>query len=466
MLSTSQARDLYFQHAAPQPVIDYHCHISPALIAADHRFADITELWLAGDHYKWRAMRANGVDERFITGDATPWERFHAFAATVPATLRNPLYTWTHMELQRPFGITGRLLNADSAQAIFDECNEKLAQPDFTARGIISKFNVEVICTTDDPADDLRHHRAIRADATFATSVLPSFRADALLPGDDVATYNAYLERLAGAANVEISSYPDLLEALARRMDYFHAEGCRLADVSLEAVPANAATPSDPARTFATLRGGVLPAQDTLRELRSALLHDLGVMIHHRGWVQQLHLGPLRNCNTRMRKHLGADAGFDCISDQPQARALARHLDSLDSTNQLARTIVYNLNPADNEMMAALIGCFQDGTMPGKMQLGSAWWFLDQRNGIQRQLDALSNLGLLSRFVGMLTDSRSLVSYSRHDYFRRILCELLGGEMATGLLPDDLQLVGQLVRDVCSCNARRYFGFERAAPPA
>lgn len=466
LLSCPAAERLYFDFAAPQPIIDYHCHLPPAEIASDRRFANLAEIWLHGDHYKWRAMRANGVPERLCTGDATDREKFQAFAETVPRTLRNPLYHWTHMELSKPFGITGRLLDGATAQSIWDECNASLAEPGMTTRGILRQFNVVLVCTTDDPADDLAAHQQIAADATFPVQVLPTFRADKAMAVDDAAAWNAYVDRLGKAADVDIFSWPLFLDALRRRQQAFHDAGCRLSDHGLEEIPCEDATETVVNSLFARLRDNKGLGADEARLFKSAVLHELALMDHERGWTQQFHLGALRNNNTRLHRKLGPDTGFDSIGDFRHARALSRFLDRLDSKDRLARTILYNLNPSDNEVFATMIGNFQDGSVPGKMQFGSGWWFLDQLDGMTRQMNALSSMGLLSRFVGMLTDSRSFLSYPRHDYFRRLLCDLLGREMQAGLLPMDFDLVGGLVRDVSYGNAREYFGFEGLPPVA
>lgn len=459
LLSTRQAQRLYHEHAAGLPIIDYHCHLDPRFIAENRQFATITEPWLEGDHYKWRAMRTCGVDERFITGDATPWEKFQKWAETVPQTLRNPLYHWTHLELRRPFGITDRLLGPDTARSIWEDCNALLAKPAFTTRGILKQMRVEVVCTTDDPVDSLAHHRAMAKDPQMPAAVYPAWRPDKAMAVDKPVTYKAYLERLSAAAGIDISSYDRLLEALHERHAFFHENGCRLSDHGLDEVYAEECTVLEARALFdSVLRGHALDPAG-VRKLKSAILFELAVMDADRGWVQQFHLGALRNNNTRMMRILGPDTGFDSIGDWPMASPLARFMDRLDNVEKLARTILYNLNPRDNELMATMTGNFQDGSVPGKIQFGSAWWFLDQREGMIRQLEALSAMGLLSRFIGMLTDSRSFLSYPRHEYFRRILCAMLGDDMANGLLPDDVPMVGKLVEDVCYHNARAYFPF-------
>jgi glucuronate isomerase len=473
LLDSDTAVDLYEGFARRQPIIDYHCHLPPRQIADDHRFRSMTELWLDGDHYKWRAMRADGVPERLITGDASDWERFEAWAGTVPRTLRNPLYHWTHLELVFPFGVRGKLLGPGTALDIFDHCNRRLLGEDgFSAQGLLRQYGVRVVCTTDDPVDDLAPHRqhANSGGGAF-TRLYPTFRPDRALAVQDVAGWNGWLDDLGAAADMSVATLDDLRAALERRHTFFHENGCRASDHGIERMFAAAYTEAEVAAIFAKARSGKspaaaaaapAPAPDDVEKLRSALLHDLAVLDHRRGWVQQFHLGALRDASGRALAELGPNTGYDAIADVPQAQALVRFLDRLDAEGQLARTIVYNLNPADNELFATIAGCFQDGRVAGKMQLGAAWWFLDQLDGMKRQLDALSNLGLLARFVGMLTDSRSFLSFSRHDYFRRLLCNILGDEVERGRLPDDRRLLGDLVEGVCFRNARDYFRFEAA----
>jgi glucuronate isomerase len=460
LLESELARRLYHDHAARQPIYDYHCHLSPERIASDHRFGGISELWLEGDHYKWRAMRANGVPERLITGDASAWEKFEAWAATVPFTLRNPLWHWTHLELKNPFGVRDRLLGPDSARDLFSLCNERLAAGDLSAQGLLRHFRVVVVCTTDDPSDSLEHHRALASSGSAHTRVYPTWRPDRALGLEDPAQWNAWIQRLQAESGRSIGSYAELLAALEVRHLAFHELGCRLSDHGLERLYAEEYTSQEIEAAFSLARAGHPPEAEAVLKFKSALLHDLALLDHQRGWTQQFHLGALRNTSTRQRRALGPDTGFDSIGDFEQARPLARFLDRLDAREQLAKTILYNLNPADNEVMATMIGNFQDGSLPGKIQYGSAWWFLDQLDGMEKQINALSNMGLLARFVGMLTDSRSFVSYSRHEYFRRLLCNLLGNEAKRGLLPDDEQQLGRLVEDVCFENARRYFELE------
>lgn len=464
LLENKSARTLFHAYAEPMPIIDYHCHLSPAHIAQDRQFANLTEIWLQGDHYKWRAMRTCGVDERFITGDASDWEKFERWAETVPKTLRNPLYHWTHLELWKPFGIRDRRLSPATAKSIWKECNAKLATSAFSARGILKQMRVEIVCTTDDPADDLMHHRSFASVGGATTRMFPAFRPDKILGVENPETFNAYVRRLAAAADMDIGSYADLLAALERRHDYFHANGCRLSDHGLETMYAADYTDADVASAFdALLSGKPVDPEQALR-FKSAVLHELAVMDCAKGWVQQFHLGALRNTNARMLGTLGPDTGYDSIGDFELARPLARFLDRLDRQNNLAKTILYNLNPRDNELIASMIGNFQDGSVPGKVQYGAAWWFLDQIDGMERQIEALSTMGLLSQFVGMLTDSRSFLSYPRHEYFRRLLCNILGSEMERGLIPGDMPWVGGIVRDICYFNAKRYFGLAGGLP--
>jgi glucuronate isomerase len=458
LLESDVAAALFHEHARDMPIVDFHCHLSPEQMAANHRFRSLTEIWLDGDHYKWRAMRTNGVAERYCTGDATDWEKFEAWAATVPETLRNPLFHWTQLELKNPFGIE-ELLGPATARPIYERCNELLRQDRFTTLGLLEQFKVGVVCTTDDPTDSLEPHAALARRKDPATQVFPTWRPDRALAVEDPAAFNAWVERLEGASGVPIGDLGSFLQALQARHDFFHERGCRASDHGLEQLYAQPYADAEIEQAFSRLRAGrALDAGDALR-YKSALLHRLALLDHARGWVQQFHLGAMRNNNSRLRRSLGPDTGFDSIGDFEQARPLARFLDRLDQDDRLARTILFNLNPADNELFATMIGNFQDGSVPGKLQLGTAWWFLDQKDGMEAQLRALSNLGLLSRFVGMVTDSRSFLSYSRHEYFRRLLCNLLGEDVRRGLLPDDRELLGRLVRRICFENARDYFGF-------
>ncbi len=459
LLQTKSARTLYHDYARDLPIIDYHCHLPVRQVAEDHRFRNMAEVWLAGDHYKWRAMRANGAPERFCTGDASDWEKFLKWAETVPATLGNPLYHWTHLELNRPFGIGDRLLNAETAREIWERCNALLAQPDFSARGIMRQMNVALVCTTDDPTDSLEHHKAIAADRSFKIKVLPTWRPDRGMAVESPQTFNAWVDKLAAAADVEVRDFDSYLAALRKRHEEFHRAGCRLSDHGLETAYADDYTDAEVRALFDKLRSGhgLTPAE--AGQFKSAMLIEFGLMDAGKGWTQQFHFGALRNTNSRMFEQLGPDTGFDSVGDLPIARPLARMLDRLDRQGKLARTILYNLNPADNAVLATMIGNFQGG-VAGKMQYGSGWWFLDQKDGMERQMRALANFGLLSRFVGMITDSRSFLSYTRHEYFRRVLCNLLGRDMEEGALPRDFALVGGMVRDISYNNAKGYFGFD------
>jgi glucuronate isomerase len=459
LLESELARELYHVVAAKLPIIDYHCHLSPAQIAQNHRFSTITELWLHGDHYKWRAMRSQGVAERFCTGDASDWEKFEAWANTVPHTLRNPLYHWTHMELANPFGIGDRLLNGANARALYEQLNEQLASDAFRTQGLLRHFRVAVVCTTDDPIDSLAHHAAYSHAESGAMRLYPTWRPDRALAVEDLAAFNAWVDKLEHRTDIAIDDYNALWAALEKQHAFFHAHGCRSSDHGLETMYAEPCSDAEAAALFAKARSHQQLSAPEQLKYKSALLYRFALLDHARGWVQQYHLGALRNNNTRMLRTLGPDCGFDSIGDFELARPLAHFLDRLDSSDQLARTILYNLNPRDNEVMATMIGNFQDGRTPGKLQFGSAWWFLDQRDGMEKQLNALSNMGLLARFVGMLTDSRSFLSYSRHEYFRRLLCNILGEDVRRGLLPDDRALLGTLVKDVCFANAQAYFPF-------
>ena len=460
LLETESARRLYHEYAKDLPIIDYHCHLPPEQVARDHTFANLAEIWLHGDHYKWRVMRANGVPERYCTGDASDWERFEKWAETVPYLLRNQLYPWTHLELKRPFGISDRLLGPDTAKGIWDECNEKLRQPEFSARGIMRQMNVVLVCTTDDPVDALEHHKTVAEDTSFDIQMLPAWRPDKGMAVERADTFNAWIDKLGEVADVDIRDFTTYMDALRKRHSFFHDMGCQLSDHGLETVYAEEYTQKEIETIFRKVRAGNQLDSDEISKFKSAMLVEFGIMDHEKGWVQQYHLGALRNTRSRILEQVGPDAGCDSIGDLAIARPLAKLLDRLDYRDQLPKTILYNLNPRDNEMLVTMCGNFQDGTVPGKMQFGSAWWFLDQKNGMERQMEALSQTGLLSRFVGMVTDSRSFLSYPRHDYFRRILCNMLGNDMTTGLIPNDMELAGRLVRDVSYYNAANYFGFD------
>lgn len=459
LLQSEEAFRLYQEHAANLPIIDYHTHLPPAEIAADRGWENISQVWLNGDHYKWRQMRTNGVAERFCTGDASDREKFDAFAGILPYLLRNPLYHWCHLELARYFGIDDLLLSATTADEVWERTSEVFRRG-LSPRALIEKSNVLALCTSDDPADSLVHHRALAADDTFAPRVLPAWRPGRLLALAEPSSWNVYLDELGSAADVEIASFDDLLAALRVRRDVFHQAGCRLSDHALVAALFAPAAPREVRAGFDRLRSGKVLSPDDHDRLMTALLLELGALYAEKGWTMQLHIGALRDNNRARFAALGADSGFDSIGDRTYAEPLVRFLDALDSAGNLPRTILFNLNPRDNEMLASMLGCFDDGSVAGKMQLGPAWWFLDQRDGIERQLEAISQLGSLRRFVGMVADSRSFLSFTRHEYFRRVLCNRLGAEMAAGLLPRDFDLVGALVEDVCFRNAERFFGFE------
>lgn len=464
LLNTATAQRLYHEYAKDMPIIDYHNHLPPNEVAEDKQFENITQVWLNGDHYKWRAMRTNGVEEDYITGNKSDWEKFRAWAATVPYTLRNPLYHWTHLELQRYFGITD-ILNADSARKIYDTCAEKLQQNDFTVRGLLTKMNVKVICSTDDPVDDLNFHQQISKD-DWNIKVFPAFRPDKAMNVDNVNTFNNYLSLLEKAANVSISTYNDYLAALKKRHNYFGENNCSVSDHGLEEIYAEDYTQTEIAGIFAKIRSGGDLTLEENKKFKSAMLVTFAEWDHEKGFVQQYHLGALRNNNSRMLKQLGPDTGWDSIGDFSQARSLAKFLDRLDRNNKLSKTILYNLNPADNELFATMIGNFNDGSTAGKIQWGSSWWFLDQKDGMTKQMNALSNMGLLSRFIGMLTDSRSFLSFPRHEYFRRLLCNLFGEEMENGELPNDINWIGEVVQDICYNNAKNYFNWQHIDEPA
>ena len=460
LLQSKFARRLYREYTAAQPILDYHCHLSAKDIADNRQFRNLCEIWLEGDHYKWRAMRANGVPERYCTGDADPYDKFFAWAQTVPYTLRNPLYHWTHLELQRYFDIDS-LLSEKTARKIWEATNERLAGKDLNAHGILKKFRVDTLCTTDDPVESLEHHERI-ASSCPGTRVLPGFRPDGALRTEDPVAFNAWVDKLAAICNLDVTRFAHMLQALGKRHGDFHHSGCRLSDHGLDFCFAEPCTDREAEQVFDKVRGGSQPTPLESAKFASFLMLFFGGLDAGKGWTKQLHLGAYRNANTRMLKTLGRDTGFDSIGDWPQAAALSNYLDRLNTENSLPRMVLYNLNPADNYTFATMIGNFQDGSVAGKLQFGSAWWFLDQKESIEWQLNTLSNCGLLSRFVGMTTDSRSFMSFPRHEYFRRVLCDLVGNEVESGLLPNDEELIGAMVKNICHDNAVKYFGF----PPA
>jgi glucuronate isomerase len=457
LLESKTAEKLYHEHAKDMPIIDYHCHLPPDEIAEDKIFENLSQIWLKGDHYKWRAMRANGISERYITGDSSDYEKFEKWAETVPLTLRNPLYHWTHMELMRYFNIH-KLLNRESATEIYEETAKKLNSPDYSVRNLLRKMNVEVICTTDDPVDTLEHHAKIREDG-FEIKVLPAWRPDKAMAIDNPKLYNTYLDKLAEVTNIDLTNFQSLIHALHIRHDFFNDMGCKLSDHGLETFHADDYAESEISNIFNGVRSDKVPTAGEISKFKSAMLTIFAEMDHSKGWTQQFHVGALRNNNSRMFEKLGPDAGFDSIGDFEIARPMAKLFDRLGKNQKLTKTIVYNLNPVDNELIATMLYNFNDGSVPGKMQFGSGWWFLDQKEGIEKQLNTLSIMGLLSRFVGMLTDSRSFLSYPRHEYFRRILCNVIGKDVENGELPDEPELLGQIIENICYYNARNYFGF-------
>lgn len=458
LLQTPTAQTLYHDFAAKMPIIDYHNHLVPQQIAEDKQFDNITQIWLYGDHYKWRAMRAHGVNEKYITGNASDEEKFMKWAETVPYTMRNPLYHWTHLELQRYFGVT-ELLNKDSAKRIYDHCSALLRTKEYSVRNLLLKMNVKALCTTDDPIDNLSYHKQIAASG-FEIKVLPTFRPDKAMGVDDELIFVEYVNALSAAAGQSIRSLVDYKAAIKARHDFFHEAGCRLSDHGLEHIYAEEFTEEEIELIFERLITGKLISKKEKWQFKSAMLVYFAHLDHARGWTQQFHLGAIRNNNARLLGALGPDTGFDSIGDFEQAKPLSAFLNHLDSTNQLAKTILYNLNPRDNELLATMTGNFQDGTIVGKMQFGSGWWFLDQKDGMEKQINALSNMGMLSHFVGMLTDSRSFLSFPRHEYFRRILCNLLGQDVENGELPADIAWLGKLVEDISYKNASAFFNFE------
>lgn len=462
LLQTETAQKLYHEHAAKMPIIDYHCHLIPKMVADDHKFKSITEIWLGGDHYKWRAMRSNGVDERFCTGtDTTDWEKFEKWAETVPYTFRNPLYHWTHLELKTAFGID-KLLNPTTAREIFDECNDKLQNdPNMTARGLMRRYNVETVCTTDDPVDSLEYHKQVR-NSGFEIKMLPTWRPDKAMAVENPAEFRAYVEKLAEVSGVTINKFSDMVDALQKRHDFFEEMGCRLSDHGIEEFYAADYTDAEIDAIFDKVYGGKELTHEEIDKFKSAMMIVFGEMDYASGWTQQFHYGAIRNNNSKMFKLLGPDTGFDSIGEFNTAKSCAKYLDKLNSRGKLTKTILYNLNPCANEVIATMLGNFQDGSVPGKIQFGSGWWFLDQKDGMQKQMNALSLLGLLSRFVGMLTDSRSFLSYPRHEYFRRTLCNLVGTDVENGEIPYtgyEAERVNQMIKDICYNNAKNYFKF-------
>ncbi len=456
LLENKFAEELYHTYAKNQPIIDYHNHLPPKEIADDKIFGNLTNVWINGDHYKWRAMRTLGIDEKFITGNGSEKEKFMHWAKSVPYTMRNPLYHWTHLELARYFDIY-ELLNEKSAEKIYYETSEKLSSKAYSCQNLLLKANAKLICTTEDPTDTLEQHQKL-SKSDFSVKVSTAFRPDkAILINND--GYNEYIDALGKSADIMISSYSDLCDALKKRIDYFHQNGCRLCDHGLNQIYFETSTESDIKSIFQKKRTKENISEEEALKFQSAILLFLSETYHEYGWIQQFHLGALRNNNVRMHRILGPDTGWDSIGDYPQAENLSGFLNALDSKNKLTKTIIYNLNPADNEIMATMIGNFNDGSVKGKVQFGSSWWFLDQKDGMTKQMNALSNMGLISCFIGMLTDSRSFLSFPRHEYFRRLLCNLLGDEIKRGELPNDMEWIGKLVSDISYFNAKEYFDF-------
>jgi glucuronate isomerase len=458
LLQSNTAKILFHDYAKDMPVIDYHNHLSPQEIAGDRIFENLTKIWLEGDHYKWRAMRTNGVNEKYITGESSDEEKFQKWAETVPYTVRNPLYHWTHMELKNPFGVN-KILNTESAKGIYDECSALLRTKEFSVKNLLRKRKVEVVCTTDDPLDSLNFHESIAASAD-SPRMFPAFRPDKAMEIENIEKFKSWVNKLGDLSGRAIHDFTSFLEGIKTRHDFFHSRGCRISDHGLETIYAEDFTDKEIDLIFKKVMAGGKPDFSEVLKFKSAMLYYFAIMDHAKGWVQQFHLGAIRNNNSRMQKKLGADSGFDSIGDFEIARPMAKFFNRLDSDDKLAKTIIYNLNPRDNEVFATMIGNYNDGSIAGKMQYGSAWWFLDQKDGMEKQINALSNLGLLSRFIGMLTDSRSFLSFSRHEYFRRILCNMIGNEVEAGELPNDIKLLGKIIQDISYNNAKAYFNFK------
>lgn len=463
LLHSKTAQRLYHEFAKEMPIIDYHCHLPPQQIADDVKFENLTQIWLYGDHYKWRAMRINGVDEKYCTGDAPDFEKFKKWAETVPYTVRNPLYHWTHLELQRYFNIHD-ILNPDTARKIYDDCTAQLQSSEFSVRNLLRRMNVRLVCTTDDPIDSLGYHKSIKEDG-FEIPILPAFRPDNAMNIADPQKFIAYTKKLEAVSGITISSFDDFLYALQNRHDFFASMGCNVSDHGLEEIYADDFTGSEIDAIFNKVHAGKFVSEAEQRKFKSAMLIHFAEWDWEKGWVQQFHLGALRNNNSRMKQTLGVDTGWDSMGDWHQAKPLASFLDKLDSNNKLAKTVIYNLNPADNEVFATMLGNFSDGSTVGKIQWGSGWWFLDQKDGMVKQMNTLSNMGLISRFIGMLTDSRSFLSFPRHEYFRRILCDLFGDEIEKGELPNDVNWIGKIIQDICFNNNKNYFNWQLAQQP-
>jgi glucuronate isomerase len=460
LLLNKTAERLYHDYAKNLPIIDYHNHLPVKEIAENKKFNNITQIWLYGDHYKWRAMRTNGVDEKFITGEASDWEKFLAWAQTVPYTLKNPLYHWTHLELKNPFGISNKLLNGNTAKEIYKHCNKLLQTDDLSVKGLLKNFKVKFLCTTDDPLDSLEYHRKLKKDK-FDIKIFPAFRPDKGMAVENPSQFSPWFNKLQEITNTQINSFQRYIEAIRLRHDFFHKNECRISDHGIEVPYAEDYTQHEIEKIFQKILSSKELNEQEILKFKSAMMYEFGIMDHEKGWVQQFHFGALRNNNTRMFNKLGPDTGYDSIGDFNIAASLVKFLDKLDKSNKLTKTIIYNVNPKDNEVIATIMGSFQDGRVPGKIQFGSGWWFLDQKDGIEKQMTSLSNMGLLSRFIGMLTDSRSFLSFSRHEYFRRVLCNMIGDDVERGFLPDSDELLVPLIEGICYYNAEKYFGFDK-----
>ncbi|PIB35775.1 glucuronate isomerase [Reichenbachiella sp. 5M10] len=457
LLQSDTAKILYHDYAKELPIVDYHCHLPPKDIAENRKFGNLTEIWLGGDHYKWRAMRTLGVNEKYITGDASDYEKFEKWAYTTPYTMRNPLYHWSHLELKRYFGID-KLLSPATAREIYEECNAQLATDDLSVHGIQKKMNVELVCTVEDPLDDLVYHKQLKTEG-YGVNILTTFRPDAVLNIDDAAFFDGYLSKLEQVSGVKITDFDSLMDAMKSRVQYYHDTGCRLSDHGLEELYSVEFSGASVDAAIQASRSGKAISGAQILEYKSAVLFHLGKLYHEFGWTQLFHLGALRNTNSRLNRVLGADCGVDSIGDFKNAQNMARFFNRLDNEDKLTKTIIFNLNPADNEIFATMIGNFNDGSIKAKINFGPGWWFLDQKDGMEKQLNALSNMSLISQFIGMVTDSRSFLSYPRHEYFRRTLCNLIGEDVKKGELPNDIEWLGKLVSDMCYYNAKNYFGF-------
>ena len=456
LLYSKSAKELYHNYAKHMPIIDYHSHLPPDQIANDIKFENITQIWLYGDHYKWRLMRAYGINEQYITGNKNDFEKFRAWAETVPYTIRNPSYHWSHLELKNYFGINDRVLNPNSAEFIYNKCNDLLQTDDFSVKNLLRKFNVKLVCTTDDPTSNLEYHKKLKEEK-FEIKVLPTFRPDKGMAVETPKIFNEWVDNLETIANTTINNYDTYLSAIKERHDNFHELGCRISDHGMETIFAEEYSESEISTIFKKIRGGNNLENNEIVKFKSAMMIEFALMNYEKDWTQMLHLGAMRNNNSRLFRMLGPDSGFDSIGESEIARSLSKFLDNLDNDDRLPKTIIFNLNPRDNGLIASMIGDFQDGSIPGKVQFGPAWWFLDTKLGMTNQINALSDMGMLSKFVGMVTDSRSFLSYPRHEYFRRILCNILGEEIDKGELPNDLELIGNIVQDICYNNAKNYF---------